>query len=170
MGILNRNTKIGDIFSVNLGNGNLKYFQLIAFDLTQLNSDVIRCFKKDYPIDQISNFDMILNDEIQFYVHCVTKIGLKMKFWEKVGSSKNIGEINQIIFRDTPDYGVKLGEEPVKFTKNWFIWRVNDEKFTDVISSSEDLKNSHIGMVINPLGIIEMLKGNKYPINYPEIG
>lgn len=56
-----------------------------------------------------------------------------MKFWEKVRSSKNIGEINQIIFRDTPDYGVKLGEKPVKFTKNWFIWRVNDEKFTDVI-------------------------------------
>lgn len=37
-------TKAGDTFSVDIGNGYCKYFQLIAFDLTQLNSDVIRCF------------------------------------------------------------------------------------------------------------------------------
>ena len=34
-------TKIGDVFSVKLDNEVKKYFQLIAFDLTQLNSDVI---------------------------------------------------------------------------------------------------------------------------------
>lgn len=39
-------TKVGDVFSVKLDNEMKKYFQLIAFDLTQLNSDVIRAFKK----------------------------------------------------------------------------------------------------------------------------
>ncbi len=33
-------TKIGDVFVVKLENGRKKYFQLVVFDLTQLNSDV----------------------------------------------------------------------------------------------------------------------------------
>lgn len=44
------NTKIGDVFSVKIDN-NKKYFQYIVSDLTQLNSDVIRAFKKVYPIN-----------------------------------------------------------------------------------------------------------------------
>ena len=34
-------TKIGDVFSVKIDENSKKYFQLIAYDLTQLNSDVI---------------------------------------------------------------------------------------------------------------------------------
>jgi len=41
-------TKIGDIFSVVLDNGNKKYFQYVANDLTQLNSDVIRSFNAKF--------------------------------------------------------------------------------------------------------------------------
>jgi hypothetical protein len=41
-------TKIGDVFSAKIDGNTKKYFQLIAFDLTQLNSDVIRGFKKVY--------------------------------------------------------------------------------------------------------------------------
>jgi hypothetical protein len=36
---------IGDVFSVPLGDGHKKYFQYVANDVTQLNSDVIRAFK-----------------------------------------------------------------------------------------------------------------------------
>ena len=39
-------TKIGDVFSVKVDENNKKYFQLVAFDLTQLNSNAIRAFKK----------------------------------------------------------------------------------------------------------------------------
>ena len=39
-------TKIGDVFCANLGDYK-KYFQLVAYDQTQLNSDVIRAFKKN---------------------------------------------------------------------------------------------------------------------------
>ena len=45
-------TKIGDMFSVKVSENEKKYFQLIAFDLTQLNSDVIRAFKKVYGIEE----------------------------------------------------------------------------------------------------------------------
>lgn len=45
-------TKIGDVFEVKLDENTKKYFQYVANDLTQLNSDVIRAFKKKYPVDE----------------------------------------------------------------------------------------------------------------------
>ena len=38
--------KIGDVFVVKVDDKSKKYFQYIISDLTQLNSDVIRAFKK----------------------------------------------------------------------------------------------------------------------------
>ncbi|MFH3675605.1 hypothetical protein WAH59_20800, partial [Acinetobacter baumannii] len=73
-----KNTKIGDIFVVKVDNDKKKYFQLIAFDLTQLNSDVIRSFKKVYPLEADIDLLEIVNGEVEFYAHCVTKFGLKM--------------------------------------------------------------------------------------------
>ncbi|MFH4275952.1 hypothetical protein WAJ11_20270, partial [Acinetobacter baumannii] len=81
-----KNTKIGDIFVVKVDNDKKKYFQLIAFDLTQLNSDVIRSFKKVYPLEADIDLLEIVNGEVEFYAHCVTKFGLKMNLWEKVGN------------------------------------------------------------------------------------
>jgi len=49
--MIRTNTKLGDIFSVNVTENTKKYFQYIANDLTQLNSDVIRAFKKEYSIN-----------------------------------------------------------------------------------------------------------------------
>lgn len=40
-------TKIGDIFSVTLKNGKQRFFQYIANDYSQLNSSVIRVFRKN---------------------------------------------------------------------------------------------------------------------------
>lgn len=50
-------TKIGDIFCVKTDRGCIAYFQYIANDMTQLNSSVIRVFKKRYPIDNIFNVE-----------------------------------------------------------------------------------------------------------------
>lgn len=160
-------TKIGDVFSVEIDENNKKYFQLIAYDLTQLNSDVIRAFDKAYPIDSNPDILDILRQEVQFYAHCTTKTGVKMGFWKKVGSSKEIGSVNHILFRDTNDMLTKLGDEPIKISHNWYVWRINDENFTRVGKLEGENRNSYIGFIINPLGIIEMLKGNKYPKVYP---
>jgi len=161
------NTKIGDVFSVRIDDGIKKYFQYIASDLTQLNSDVIRAFRKVYPINAKPSLPEIINGEVEFYAHCVTKLGLKMKLWESVGNSDEIGNTTQILFRDTNDYGSKVGKEPIKISQNWYVWRINDKDFTRVGKLEGENRKAYIGIVMNPLGILELLKGNKYPVNYP---
>jgi len=105
-------TKIGDIFSVKVDESHEKYFQLIAFDLTQLNSDVIRAFKKKYPIGAKPDMSEIVKGEVEFYAHCVTKWGIKLGFWEKAGKSSEVGRLDHILFRGTPDNGCTEGEAP----------------------------------------------------------
>ena len=161
-------TKIGDVFSVQVDSCNKKYFQFVAIDLLQLNSDVIRVFKKIYPNHKNPDISQIVNEEVSFYAHCVTKLGVKMKFWEKVGNIDEIGDPTCILFRDTNDYGSVVGEEPVKVSHNWYVWRINDEDFTKVGKLEGDNKKAFVGIVINPVGIVEKMKGNRYPINYPD--
>lgn len=162
------NTKIGDVFLTKLDDGSKKYFQLIAFDLTQLNSDVIRVFNKIHLINETPELSEVVNGDVAFYAHCVTKLGLKMNLWESVGNTAEIGDTKDILFRDTNDYGTKVGEEPIKISNNWYVWRINDKDFTRVGRLEGENRKAEIGIVINPLGIIELLKGNKYPVNYPE--
>lgn len=162
------NTKIGDVFSAKLDNNSKKYFQYIANDLTQLNSDVIRGFKKEYAIDSNPDLSEIINDEINFYAHCNTKLGVKMGLWDKVGNITEVGLVKKILFKGAGDYARKAGEEPIKTSKQWYVWRVNDEEFTQIGELYGEYKNANIGLVINPNGVIELLKGNKYPSNYPD--
>lgn len=161
------NTKIGDVFSVKIDESNKKYFQLVAFDKTQLNSDVIRAFKKEYPDNTKPDLSEIVKDEVEFYAHCVTKLGLKMSLWESVGNITEIGDTSAILFKDTNDYGTKVGEEPIKVSKNWYVWHINDKDFNRVGKLKGENRLAYTGIIMNPLGIIELLKGNKYPINYP---
>jgi hypothetical protein len=162
------NTKIGDVFSVKVDDNRKKYFQYVVSDLTQLNSDVIRAFKQAYPIDANPDLSEIVSGEVEFFAHCVTRWGLKMNLWEKVGNTTEVGNTTQILFRDTNDYGSKVGEETIRVSRNWYVWRINDDDFTRVEKLEGENRKAYIGVVINPLGIIELLKGNKYPINYPD--
>ena len=162
------NTKIGDVFSVELENTSKKYFQYITNDLTQLNSCVIRAFKREYSIHEIPEVLEIVKDEVDFYVHVFVKLGIKMNLWKKEGNTPNIGKLDHIVFKDTNDYGIKLGDMPVKTSNNWHIWRINDQNFTRVGKLEGDDRKAYIGLVINPRGIIELLNGHKYPPNYPD--
>lgn len=161
-------TKIGDIFSVQINEECRKYFQLVARDLTQLNSDVIRAFSKVYSNKANPELNEIVKEKPEFYAHCVTKLGLKMGYWQKVGNVAEIGVTNNILFRDTNDYGTIKGGKPVSISNQWYIWHINDKNFTRVGKLEGENRNSYIGIVINPLGIIKLLKGEKYPINYPD--
>ncbi len=114
-------TKIGDVFVVKLENGRKKYFQLVVFDLTQLNSDVIRVFKTSYSEDNNCNLSEIINDEVDFYAHCVTKWGIQLGFWEKVGKSLEVGN-NDVLFRSSSD------DPKTKISDNWWIWKVNEQQ------------------------------------------
>ncbi len=121
-----------------------------------------------YKINQTSN--EIISDEVDFYAHCITKLGIKMNAWQNIGNSKEFVETQNILFRDTNDYGTKFGEKPIEKSDNWFVWRINDDRFTKIGKLESHFRDSFIGIVFNPRGIIELLKGNKYPINYPDYG
>jgi hypothetical protein len=153
-------TKIGDIFSVKINDTSKKFFQLIAFDLTQLNSDVIRAFKTEYPIDANPNVLEVVNEEVVFYAHCVTNIGVKLGYWEKYNKCTEIGKTDHILFRDTNDYGTRPMEQ---FTSdNWYVWKINDEKFTRVGKLLGDNRKAEIGLVINPMSIVYRIKNGDY--------
>ncbi|MBT2621906.1 hypothetical protein [Chryseobacterium sp. ISL-6] len=160
-------TKIGDIFSIPINEEEKRYMQLIAYDLTQLNSDVVRIFEKKYFLQEMPSNETIIGDKILTYAHCSSDFGLKMNLWVKIGNNLNVGNISSILFRDTNDYGTGPGEEPIKISNNWFVWHIDDKTFTKVGKLEEKNKDSYIGIVINPLGIVEIAKGNKYPVNYP---
>lgn len=161
-------TKIGDIFFVELENGNKKYFQYIANDLTQLNSDVIRVFKKEYSLKENVNYTELLSGEIDFHAHTMINIGVKLNFFHKEGKYNVFPDTNDIVFRDTNDYGHKEDEEPIRVSTNWHIWQINDEKFTWVGKLKGDNKNAEIGVVIPPYAIVERIKTGKFNFLYPD--
>jgi hypothetical protein len=159
-------TKIGDIFSVKIDDYNRKYFQYIANDSLQLNSDVIRVFKKTYGFELNPDLSAILKGEVEFYAHCLTKLGVKLGFWDKIGNITDIGEINNIVFRDTNDYGSKPGKQ-INVSQNWFIWKLNDQNFKRVGKLERENQKAEIGVVINPQSIIYRMKTGYYDFFYP---
>lgn len=161
------NTKLGDVFSVKVDESHKKYFQLVAFDLTQLNSDVIRAFNQLYTIDANPDLSEIVNGEVAFYAHCVTKIGLKMGCWERAGNIANVGKTDHILFRNTSDYGSKPGEQ-IKISHNWYVWKINDRGFTRVGKLEAENREAEIGIVISANSIVHRMQTGKYDFIYPE--
>lgn len=163
-----KNTKIGDVFAVKLDDYSKKYFQLIAFDLTQLNSDVVRAFGKIYPSDATPDILEIVSQDIDFYAHCVTKFGLKLNLWEKAGNTREIGSTKEILFRDTNDYGNKINGELIKVSQNWHVWHINDKHFTRVGKLTGENRKAEIGIVVTPPDIVDRIKTGKYNFFYPD--
>lgn len=160
--------KIGDVFVVKIDDNSKRYFQYITNDLRQLNSDVIRCFKKIYLIDETPNLDEIIKDEIFFYAHCVTKWGVKLGYWEKVGNNSNVGTFDHILFRGTNDYGTIKGEEPIKVSQNWYVWRIGELKSTFIGKLEGENRNAEIGTVMDAESIVHRIKKGFYDGFYPD--
>ncbi|MBI5326539.1 MAG: hypothetical protein HZB41_14910 [Ignavibacteriae bacterium] len=156
-------TQIGDIFSVKIDEHHKKYFQYIINDLTQLNSDVIRAFKCAYNINDKPELWDLIKNEVDFYAHCVTDIGIKYGYWEKVGNKAEVGKINHILFRSSRD----SGNPAIKVSHNWWVWKINEEqkylgKLRDKYISAE------IGIVVTPEDIVTRLRTGKYDFVYPD--
>lgn len=155
------NTKTGDVFSVKIDDSSKKYFQYIVSDLTQLNSDVIRAFKKGYPINANPDLSEIVNGEVEFYAHCVTKLGLKMGYWEKVGNTDDVGEFDDVLFRSS-------GDDPqTKVSHNWWVWKINDDQ-RHVGKIAGENRKAEIGSVIPPDSIVHRMQTGEYDFAYPD--
>jgi len=160
------NTKIGDVFAVKIDDNREKYFQLIAYDLTQLNSDVIRAFEEIYPLTDRPDIARIVNGKAEFHAHCVTKFGLKLGLWEKIGNSKYVSATNDVLFRCTNDAGSQPGKRVI-VSERWYVWHINDEDFTRVGRLTGKYRDADLGMVVNPYDIVERVKTGKYSFLYP---
>ena len=93
-------TRIGDIFCTEIDGEYKCYFQYIEKDLSQLNSSVIRAFKRRYPIDATPIIEEIVNDDILFYAHTVLRAGIDYNAWYKVGKYKELGldRLNEVLW------------------------------------------------------------------------
>jgi hypothetical protein len=155
------NTKIGDIFLVKLDLNSYRYFQLVASDLTQLNSDVIRVFKKLYKIDENPTLSDLITGEVDFYAHCVIKWGIKSGLWEKIGNSSDC-ETGEVFFRISGDYG----NPKVVISKDWWVWKTN-EQMKHIGKLEGDYLKADIGIVISPDSILNRIKYGEYDFFYP---
>ena len=99
----------------------------------------------------------------------MTSVGVKLGYWEKVGKSKELGNLDGILFRDTNDYGRAPGEEPIKISDRWHIWRINDPTFTSVGTLTGPNRKAEIGLVFNPASIVRRMKTGEYDLPfYPD--
>ncbi len=155
-------TRKGNVFSVRVGPTDTKYFQYIANDLTQLNSDVIRAFKKVYPDESKPELDEIVSGEVEFYAHVVVPLGIKMKLWEKVGSVPFNGKV-EVYFRGSQDYG-----KGIKFSEKWFVWQINGERQL-VEKPTGELRAAEIGIVVSPKNLVDRMRTGQYHFVYPQI-
>lgn len=155
-------TKIGDVFEVPISETEKKYFQLIAFDLTMLNSDVIRAFKLVVSLNESPKISDIIASGVEFYAHCVTKWGVKDGSWSKIGKSQDIGRLEHIQFRSSSD----AGNPQVKVSHNWWVWRVNEERVRVGRLEGEN-RNAELGSVFPCISIVERMKNGCYSIAYP---
>jgi len=108
-----------------------------------------------------------VNGEVEFYAHCITKLGLKMGYWEYVGNIANVGKTDHVLFRNTNDYGSKPGEQ-IKISNNWHVWKINDNDFTWVGKLKGENRKAEIGIVISPDSIVHRMQTGKYDFVYPD--
>ena len=136
-------TKKGDVFCINISNQYKYYFQYVADDASQLNSSVIRVFKKKYPIDCSLNIDDIVRGEVFFYAHTILRIGILANLWEKIGIHLDLGDTENIMFKI--------------FADSWYIWKIGCSHIKmDKLTTNQE--NYSSGEVFSPNTLIKRIK------------
>lgn len=148
-------TRVGDIFCIVYEEFKV-YFQFIAVDMSELNSTTIRVFQKRYPLDYEFNAEEVVAGEVQFYAHTCIQAGLKKDFWTKVGKSKDVGNLDDVLFRrsEWTPAGVK--------SYRWWVGGINKE-YKMIGELTEEYKTkAHMGWVVPPLDIVKKVILGEY--------
>lgn len=154
-------TRVGDIFCVELSEYKV-YFQFVAVDTSQLNSTTIRVFETKYPLDYVFRAEEVVNDDVSFFAHTMLKVGLKQNLWTKVGKSKNLGDLDQVLFRTTSDW------TPYRLKAyRWWVGGINQEYEMIGELTEEYKKKSHFGWVMRPIDIVEKIEFGDYQVKLP---
>lgn len=150
-------TKIGNIFCVEIDQQYKCYFQYIANDWEELNSTVIRVFKKRYTIESNPTMDEIVNDEVSFYAHTILRAGLYYNAWYKVGTSKNVGDTENIMFRWYKD--VNYSNRTKSY--NWIIWKINEPTLF-VGEMNDEYRKYNLGIIFSYDNIVSKIATGKF--------
>ncbi len=138
-------TKIGDVYCVEVDKEYKRFFQYFCDDMEQLNSSVIRVFKKRYSMDYNPNVEEIVSDEVDFYTHTIIRYGIEWGYWYKVGKSNGEfeEEIKIPLFGSCFDMSYENSQcRKVDPNTNWYIWNINQpetkigilpEKLRDIV-------------------------------------
>lgn len=150
-------TRKGDIFCVEIGKKFKAYFQYITTDMSQLNSTVIRVFKKHYPMDYVPDLDEIVKDEVHFYAHTILRPGLNEGAWYKVGTNKEVGDVDNIMFSLFRDANFSHKKK----SYSWYIWKIN-QKTEFIGEMKKEYRHYDRGWIYSYTNIVEKIRTGKY--------
>lgn len=153
-------TRIGNVFCVEIDEKEKCFFQYVANDMTMLNSSVIRVFKRRYPMEYKPNIDEIVNDEVLFYAHTILRAGIMYNAWYKVGTSKCLGDTENIMFRFFWDFG---SGRPMTKSYDWHIWKINTP-FVKIGEMRKEYLHCEIGCVLAYDDIVARIKTGRYKL------
>lgn len=143
----------GDIFMVRLENFQ-RYFQYIIDDESQLYSNVIKIFKRKYPLGSFPDYEELATSDVEFYAHTFIKYGVKQELWQKV-SKASIYDNFDAKFIDDYDPIPEIGMKP------WQVWVLNRKRVKcDELPS--EFKNADRGAVLPPEAIVYRIEHGKY--------
>lgn len=156
-------TKIGNVFCVEMDGRYKCFFQYIANDIEQLNSSVIRVFRKRYPMDYKPDMDEIVAGEVAFYAHTILRAGIANGIWYKVGKTSDIGqkELEDVIFGTTGKIRSDV-QEDVDPRENWRIWDLNGHELRHTRLPESIKENVEVGCVLSYLCILDRIRYGYY--------
>lgn len=150
--------RIGSIYCVTLDKKSKVYLQYVANDWTQLNSAVLRVFKKKYSNNEKVDLEEVVRGEVWFYAHAVLNSAIRDGFWDKVGSSKELGDTTNIKFRLYSEGNFNH----LTVSHKWHVWTINQEKIR-IGDLTNEYKHYNLGWVYSPYYIYTKIKTGKYP-------
>jgi hypothetical protein len=156
--------RIGDVFSVSIGDGQVRFFQYIGNDSTQLDSEIIRVYKNQYSSTNAIDLESIVASEIDWHAHCFLRLGLQLGYWSKAGKAVIAPDITPL-FRDTYDYGRAAWQEPILVSHNWVVWHPGQD-FQQVGRLAGKNEQADIGLVMSPVDIVHRLQHGVYDLPF----
>ena len=142
--------KPGDVYEVPLNDNKKGYFQYLMLDPADLNSEVIRVFKRRYNIDQEVSLERVVTDSVDFYAHTTIPAGIRQGIYSRVGRVDLDKDLEPPSFRE--DRSVE-NHYPGRVSNEWYIWKVGEEAMR-IGSLAPEYKTLNRGGVFPPSDVV----------------
>lgn len=149
--------KPGDLYEIPLPNSKKGYFQYLMIDPAQLNSEVIRVFKKKYNMNESIALNEIIADDVIWYMHTTIPAGIKQGLYYKIGNVE-LGNFHIPSFRSDRS---GVSHYPGRISDEWYIWRAGDNDARKIGYLSQEYKKLDIGGIFPPSDIIYRMNNGK---------